>query len=118
MKTLLYIVTSLAVLGLAFWAYRENYTTQQALKETRSLQRQIGAQQARLSVLRAEWAYLNRPQRLRELAELNFDRLSLLPLRPEQFGRVDEVAYPRDEDVIEFSNGVEVSSLNARRDQP
>ncbi|EEB70799.1 hypothetical protein RR11_1559 [Ruegeria sp. R11] len=31
---------------------------------------------------------------------------------------MDEVAYPRDEDVIEFSNGVEVSSLNARRDQP
>ncbi|KXF90568.1 hypothetical protein [Phaeobacter inhibens] len=114
MKTLLYIATCLAVFGLAFWAYRENYTTQQVLKETRSLQRQIGASQVRLSVLRAEWAYLNRPDRLRELAELNFGRLSLLPLRPEQFGRVDEVAYPPQEDeLLDFTNGVEVSSLGA-----
>ncbi|APG46344.1 cell division protein FtsL [Phaeobacter porticola] len=114
MKSLLYVMASLAVLGLAFWAYRENYTTQQVLKETRGLQRQIGAVQVRLSVLRAEWAYLNRPDRLRELADLNFDRLNLLPLRPEQFGSVDEVAYPPDEDVLDFTNGVEVSSLGAK----
>ncbi|MQQ07637.1 cell division protein FtsL [Epibacterium sp. SM1979] len=114
MRTLLYMATALSVLGLAFWAYQENYATQQALKDTRSLQRQIGAAQARLTVLRAEWAYLNRPNRLRELAELNFDRLGLLPLRPDQFGRVDEIAYPPSE--LEFENGVVVSTLNAGRE--
>lgn len=114
MKTLLYIATALSVLGLAFWAYQENYATQQALKDTRSLQRQLGAAQARLSVLRAEWAYLNRPQRLRELAELNFDRLGLLPLRPDQLGQVDEIAFPKTE--LEFENGVIVSTLNAGRE--
>jgi hypothetical protein len=111
MRTLFYVVTALAVLGLAFWAYRENYQTQQVLKDTRSLQRQIGDAQVRLSVLRAEWAYLNRPDRLRDLAELNFNRLGLLPLRPDQFGRVDEVGYPAQE--LEFSNGVDVSSSAA-----
>ncbi|SCZ63989.1 cell division protein FtsL [Epibacterium ulvae] len=113
MKTLLYIATALSVLGLAFWAYQENYATQQALKETRKLQRDIGHARARLNVLRAEWAYLNRPDRLRELAELNYDRLGLLPLRPDQFGRVDEVAYPQADLIID--NGVDVSNLNAGR---
>lgn len=113
MKTLLYIATAISVFCLAFWAYQENYATQQVLKDTRKLQRQIGAAQARLSVLRAEWAYLNRPDRLRELAELNYDRLGLLPLRPDQFGQVDEIAFPEQE--IEIENGVVVSTLNAER---
>ena len=112
MRGFIYVLTALAVFGLAFWAYRENYATQQVLKDTRALQREIGAAQVRLSVLRAEWAYLNRPQRLRELAEINFDSLGLLPLRPDQFGRVDEVSYPVP-DELEITNSVEVSGLNA-----
>lgn len=94
MRTVLYIFVTLAVVGLAFWAYRENYATQKALAETERLHTEIRAAHGRLAVLRAEWAYLNRPDRLRELADLNFSRLALLPLRPDQFGRVDQVAYP------------------------
>lgn len=112
MKGLLYILTALGVFGLAFWAYRENYATQQVLSETRTLQRQIGDAQVRLSVLRAEWAYLNRPNRLLELAEINFPRLGLLPLRPDQFGRADEVSYPPDP-LLEISNAVDVSTMEA-----
>jgi hypothetical protein len=37
---------------------------------------------------------LNRPERLRDLAVLNFDRLGLMPMEPHQFGRGTEVAYP------------------------
>lgn len=94
MRTVLYILTTLTVIGLAFWAYRENYATQAALDRADALRADIRAAHARLAVLRAEWAYLNRPDRLSDLADLNFDRLGLLPLTPEQFGRLDEVAYP------------------------
>lgn len=81
-------------MGLAFWAYRENYRTQQSLRDVRALRQQIGDIREALSIQRAEWAYLNRPERLQELAELNFDKLQLMPLRPRHFGEVDQVAFP------------------------
>lgn len=86
-------------MGLAFWAYHQNYQTQAVMKETRALQSEIGALRERLSVLRAEWAYLNRPDRLRDLADLNFDRLKLFPLSPEQFATADQIARPLDLDL-------------------
>lgn len=114
MKGIAYVLTALAVFGLAFWAYRENYATQQVLKETQRLQHEIGDAQVRLGMLRAEWAYLNRPDRLIGLAELNFDRLGLLPLRPDQFGRVDEVSYPprAAEPLLPITNPVDVSTMS------
>lgn len=108
MRTILYILTVFSVVALAFWAYRENYATQQALKEAGRLHAEIREVHARLTVLRAEWAYLNRPDRLRELADLNFGRLQLLPLRPEQFGQVDQVAYPPDT-ILPVISPVEIS---------
>ncbi len=94
MRTVLYALSFLAVMGLAFWAYRENYATQKTLNTVEALQAEIAGLREALAVQRAEWAYLNRPDRLRELATINFDRLGLLPFEPEQFGQPDQVAYP------------------------
>ena len=84
----------LLVLGLGYWAYHQTILTQQAERRVMRLQADIGAERERLSMLRAEWAYLNRPSRLRELGYINFDRLGLLPLEPEQFGRATQIPYP------------------------
>ena len=112
MRSLLYILSGLLVVGLGYWAYHENYETQASLREVRDLHRQIGAAHERLNVLEAEWAYLNRPDRLRDLAELNFDRLGLLPLMPDGFGRIEQIAYPSGI-VFDLTNSVTVSSANA-----
>ena len=114
MKTLSYLVVSIVVLALAFWAYHVNYATKDRLAELRALNGEIADLQEGLSVLRAEWAYLNRPDRLRELVNLNFTSLQLLPLAPEQFGAVAQVPYPlppeatQDLDSLGVSEAIDV----------
>ncbi len=94
MRPVLYVLSFLAVMALGFWAYRENYATQASLRDVTDLQNEIGSLRESLSIERAEWAYLNRPDRLRDLATLNFDRLELLPMLPQQFGVTAQIAFP------------------------
>jgi hypothetical protein len=112
MRGIIYVLTALAVIGLGFWAYHENYATQASVRDVRDLHARIGAGHERLNILQAEWAYLNRPDRLRDLVEINFDRLGLLPLMPDGFGRVDQVSYP-PAPLLPITDPVEVSSDGA-----
>jgi hypothetical protein len=94
MRPMIYVLSFIAILGLGFWAYREHYQTRDALRDVSALQSEIAGLREALALQRAEWAYLNRPDRLRELSALNFDRLGLLPLEPGQFGDIAAVSYP------------------------
>jgi len=95
MRTIFYLMCCGAVIGLAYWAYKENYRTQNSIRRVSELQYRIAQERTSISVLRAEWAYLNRPGRLRELVQMNFGDLQLLPLLPENFADVEIVAYPK-----------------------
>lgn len=94
MRAVLYVLAFLVLIASGFWAYQENYSTQAEIREVRKLQREITNLREALSVQRAEWAYLNRPDRLRELVGLNFEALGLMPMEPAQFGAPAQVAYP------------------------
>ncbi|MFT7105973.1 MAG: hypothetical protein ACJAVT_000489 [Yoonia sp.] len=109
MRGLFFVLAAFAVMALGFWAYKENYKTQAAIADVRGLHGEIGAAHERLKMLRAEWAYLNRPDRLSDLADLNFDRLGLLPLMPDAFGRVDQIIYPIPP-ILPITNPIELSS--------
>lgn len=113
MKGLFYVLSLMGVLALAHWTYRENYATQSAIAEVRDLHDQLGATHARLRVLNAEWAYLNRPERLRDLAQANYQVLGLLPLTPDSFGRVDQVAFPLPD--FDPEAGVTVQAMEAQQ---
>lgn len=95
MRSLTYLLGVLAVMGLAFWAYRENYATQASIGEMSQVRREIAALRDELGILRAEWAYLNRPDRLRELVDLNFERLQLVPLEAGQQMDLRHIDYPK-----------------------
>ncbi|MEF3046237.1 cell division protein FtsL [Pseudotabrizicola sp. L79] len=110
MRPAIYILSFIALLSLGFWAYREHYETRDALRELTGLQSEIADLREALALQRAEWAYLNRPDRLRDLAALNFDRLGLLPLEPGQFGDIATVSYPPiDTYPADLENPVSVS---------
>lgn len=94
MRTLLYLVTALMVMVLAFWAYRENYRTQETIDRMQGVQVEMAGLRERLGMLRAEWAFLNRPERLTALVNMNFDKLKLAPLAPGQFVAPNQLAFP------------------------
>lgn len=95
MRPVLYVLSFLGLIALGFWAYRENYATQATLRDAEDLRGQIADLREALSVQRAEWAYLNRPDRLRQLVDVNFDRLGLMPMDPSQFGNPATVPHPQ-----------------------
>ena len=119
MRYMFYALTVIAVVAMAFWAYHESYKTQEAQTRTQELQHDIADARSRLRMLKAEWAYLNRPDRLRDLAEINFKSLGLLEIRPHQFGRVGEVAMPVEElEIIEDTfEGLEIIELRGEGGQ-
>ena len=81
---------------LFIWNYSEINKTRNAKNRLAETQQNIAIETERVSVLRAEWAYLNRPDRLRALVDANAEALGLVPLTPEQFGDAALVAFPPD----------------------
>ena len=94
MKLLLRLSAIVMVVVCATWAYRVNYATQEAMNRVADLEEAIAAEREALAVLNAEWAYLNRPDRLRALVAENAEALGLVELTPEHFGEVAMAAYP------------------------
>jgi hypothetical protein len=93
-RMLLYLSAAVLVVVCATWAYRVNYATQEAMDRVADLRQQIAAEREAIAVQNAEWAYLNRPDRLQALVERNKGSLGLAELTPEQFGTARDVAFP------------------------
>ena len=94
MKNLFLGCFVVTVMGLAFWGYTENYATKGSLDKIAQLNEEIDIAHSRLRVLNAEWAYLNRPERLLQLVNANFDDLRLLQLTSDHFARLEQIPYP------------------------
>jgi hypothetical protein len=107
MRGFSYVLAALAMISLAYWAYQENFQTQSALKQVEILHGDIGKSRETLSVLKAEWAYLNRPDRLRDLADMNFERLQLIELTRRHFDDFDHIKFSTPDIMGELSDPVD-----------
>lgn len=94
MRAIFFVLSAALVVGVAFWAYDMNYRTQSAMKRVKSLQTEIARERETTTMLKAEWAWLSRPERLAALVRQHRDELQLIPLAPEHFADTILIAYP------------------------
>tara|TARA_A100000164_G_C21475655_1_gene571035 strand:- start:150 stop:509 length:360 start_codon:yes stop_codon:yes gene_type:complete len=93
---LFFFINGLLILFFSVtWAYSVNYETRAVVKRTKVLESQIEAQEEYFKVLEAEWAYLNRPDRLESLVEIYFSELRLMPLRKENYKKLENIEFYR-----------------------
>jgi hypothetical protein len=99
-RIVLHLSAAVLVVVSATWAYRVNYATQEAMARLDGLRQEIAREREAIAVLKAEWAYLNRPDRLQALVAANAGELGLDELTPEQFGEASMVAFPPEPEEV------------------
>lgn len=76
MVRLLNLFAFLLAGAMAFLLYELKYETRQLEKKAAGIQREMDRERQSIAILRAEWSYLTRPERIETLAD------QLLHLRP------------------------------------
>ncbi|WP_406854319.1 MULTISPECIES: cell division protein FtsL [unclassified Alsobacter] len=92
MRRFFHLVAIVALIGSALYAYRIKYDTIYLSEQVTKLKNKISREREAIAVLRAEWQFLNKPDRLQTLSDQNTDlgpgavqqivRWSDIPMRP------------------------------------
>lgn len=83
------ILLLIACIGALIGVYLLKFSVEETGQTRVALHRQIEKQQAELSLLKADWAYLNQPSNVAPIITRHVAELNLQPLAQEQFGRID-----------------------------
>ena len=97
MRTLYYLLSITLLVGFATWSYKVNYATRAAERRVAVLGSEITTEIEKIEILKAEWAYLNRPERLLRLADANFDVLGLGAIQADQTAKIVDIAHPQQD---------------------
>lgn len=82
---LMAVTSMVALVGV----YGLKYSVEDTAAAKATLERQISRQEAELSMLQADWAYLNQPSHLAPIVVRHAEALGLEPIKPAQFGGLD-----------------------------
>jgi hypothetical protein len=83
------IMLAITSIGALVGVYSLKYASEGVASDKSALLRQIDRQQADLSLLKADWAYLNQPANVAPIVNRHVAELNLQTLAQEQFGRFD-----------------------------
>lgn len=89
MKRLTRLLWPMLFAGMVFAVYNLKGQVEEREKELAKVQRAIDDEREAIEVLRAEWSYLNRPERLRRLGAAKLD---LAPVSIRQMASMDRLA--------------------------
>jgi cell division protein FtsL len=84
------VLGTLILVVLAFAVFQVERHVQSLRAELEEINRQLVADSEQIHVLEAEWAYLNQPSRLREVAQ---NHLKLSVVGVDQIGIVEQINY-------------------------
>lgn len=84
-KTLNAIMFCTSLVGLV-GVYALKYSVEDIASEKAALERKIDRQNGELSLLQADWSYLNQPAHVAPIVARHQEALGLLPTKQEQFG--------------------------------
>lgn len=87
-KTLNIVLTGTALLALV-GVYGLKYSVEETAKARNDLQRQIETQEADLSLLKADWSYLNQPAHVAPIVARHQEALGLQVIQQAQFVHLD-----------------------------
>ncbi|GGA46671.1 cell division protein FtsL [Pelagibacterium lentulum] len=86
-NVLLAVVSMFALVGV----YAQKHMAELTAAEIRSIENAIAKQQADLSILRADWAYLNQPTQIQPIIKRHSEELNLQMAKASQFGSIDAI---------------------------
>ncbi|HUD51938.1 cell division protein FtsL [Parvibaculum sp.] len=89
------IILVISVICLSAGLYDIKYRAEAAEKRASQIERDIASEQEGIRVLRAEWSYLNQPERLQQLAQRY---TTLEALKASQIGSFQDVPVPHKAD--------------------
>ena len=89
-RTLNVVMVCTSLLGLV-GVYGLKYAVEETASTKAGLERTIERQQADLSMLKADWAYLNQPAHVAPIVARHAEALGLVTLKQDQFGRMDNL---------------------------
>lgn len=92
MRRLTLVAWGLAVVIAVFLLYRVKYEVQALRTQVADASRQLEAEKEALHVVAAEWAYLNRPERLRMLSQ---KYLSSAGVTVDQIAEIEAIPFPK-----------------------
>lgn len=90
------LVWMLVIVVAAFLLYQVKYEVQRVRTDIAKISRELQQERESLDVVTAEWAYLNRPERLQKLAEKH---LSFQSLTVQQVADTAALPFPRQLEV-------------------